>query len=151
MVHIISHTFDGLIETDNSLASSIGRWRCELKMAECSNSSHDHGSSKHVIETVRDIDPALNETGDIEKALNWMRCTSDLDNARAIFDLIFAGNIERFIPNIVEACARCKISRRMVLERMYEDLPHILRVTSLENWMPLFERISSEFEFKMVM
>lgn len=38
----------------------------------------------------------------------------------------------------------------MVLGQMYDDLPDVLRVTNVNDWLPLFERISSEFEYKLV-
>lgn len=120
-------------------------------MNECSISSGDfHSDSQHIIEIIGAINSTANETSDIEKALNSIGCTSDVDASKAIFNLIFAQDLTRFMPNIVEICGRCDHVRRFVLEQFYEDLPRVLRVTDIENWLPLFERISSEFERKMV-
>lgn len=116
----------------------------------CVSANDLHSDSKSILEIIDAIDPTANDTGDIEEALKLISCTNDLDVSKAIFNLIFAKNIQKFIPRIIETCGRCKISRKMVLEYLYEDLPRVLRVTDIQNWLPLFERISSEFEYKMV-
>lgn len=115
-------------------------------MTKCNISS----DFEHTIEIIHAINPTVNDTSDIEKALKSIGCTSDLDVSEAIFNLIFTENIKRVIPSIVEACGRCKMFREMVLEKLYDDLPRILRVTNIGDWLPLFERISSEFEYKLV-
>lgn len=120
-------------------------------MNECSISSNDlYVDPKQITETITQIISASNDTGDIEKALKSISCTSHLDVSNAIFNLIFVENITRFIPNVIEICGRCKNVRKMVLENLYEDLPRVLRVTDIENLLPLFEHISSELEYKMV-
>lgn len=122
-----------------------------LKMNEpCVASNDFYSDSKSILEIIVAINPAVNDTSDIENVLKMISCTNDLDVSKAIFNLIFAENIRKFIPNIIEACGRCKVCRKMVLEYLYEDLPRVMRVTDIQNWLPLFERISSEFEYKMV-
>lgn len=116
----------------------------------CVSSEDFYSDPKSILEIIGAIDPVVNDTGDIEKALKMISCTNDLDVSTAIFNLIFAENIRKLIPNIIETCGRCKVSRKMVLEYLYEDLPRVLSVTDIQNWLPLFERISSEFEYKMV-
>lgn len=118
---------------------------------ECSISSNEfYVDPKQITETIVKTISASNDTGDIEKTLKSISCTNHLDTSNAIFNLIFVENITRFIPNVIETCGRCKNVRKMVLENLYEDLPRVLRVTDIENLLPLFERISSEFEYKMV-
>lgn len=143
---LILNTSDEEINIDERLKNLIENWRCQLKMTDCSISN----DPKHIMELIRAIDPVFTDAGDIANTLKSIPCSSDHDVSKSMLQLIFAENMAKFIPNIIETCSRCKLSRRIALEYLYEDLPHILRVTSVESWLPLFERITSDVEYKMV-
>lgn len=91
-----------------------------------------------------------NDTDDIERALNSIDCTNDLNVSQAIWNLIFTAEMTTAMHSIIDTIGRCRITRKLALEKMYEELPRVLNVTAIEDWLPLFERISSEFEYKMV-
>lgn len=95
----------------------------------------------------------LSETSSVEKTLSVLKalsCNRNSDFLLELFNLIYNRTYTAIVPDILQACAQNNIGKKLILELLYEDLPRVIKHTSIQNLLLVFEEVSTEFEYRMV-
>lgn len=156
----------------------INRWACKLDIIYCiesmKKSFHNLIENGTVIKSQRSDDELrivfcnAMKFGDkleyevIEKSLRtdnidynrlivWaLGCTRDQNYLQNYFNFLLNDTFKQYVPEIIASTIENKIGKIILLEMIYNRFEEIINHIALDNLMPLFESISTEFDMKMV-